>query len=543
MRVLSIFGGGHDSSATFVVDGKVERYLKEERYTGVKHASGYGGIFKTLIDANLLSDVDYIMLITLLEENEQNKLRNILRSFSPQVKFFAPVNEHHLFHASNAFYDSGFEESLVVVIDAAGAFFSRKHQKTLECESVYHARYPYFFKKLYKGYWSDGDFKSREIKKTSSGCLYQIRDVSSGWGNIGNIYNTAALAMGQTLQDCGKAMGLSSYGRPIPGMDLKGFDTLNNIEEYFKDNDQFLHVLNNNKRDRYYLDITKDNYQKYADYCYEVQKQCMEMTIDIIRTHVEATGIKRVCLSGGYAMNIVTNYQLMQEFPDVEFFFEPLCNDGGISIGAAMYMYRTLTKDFTIHPIETTSYHGVAQDVSTYKGVTADTKHVVDLLCQNKSVAVFYGQAEAGERALGNRSILFNALNPDAREIVNRIKKREWYRPFAAMVLEEDAHLYFENACPSRFMTVSFPVKSDIIPGVTHVDGTCRVQTVASGHMYDILKEYKKVTGHGILLNTSFNLAGQPLVDTADEAIKTLNESTLDYLWFYETKQLFKSTF
>jgi len=167
----------------------------------------------------------------------------------------------------------------------------------------------------------------------------------------------------------------------------------------------------------------------------------------------------------------------------------------------------------------------------------------VDLLCQNKSVAVFYGQAEAGERALGNRSILFNALNPDAREIVNTIKKREWYRPFAAMVLEEDAHLYFENACPSRFMTVSFPVKSDIIPGVTHVDGTCRVQTVASGHMYDILKEYKKVTGHGILLNTSFNLAGQPLVDTADEALKTLNESTLDYLWFYETKQLFKSTF
>ena len=105
------------------------------------------------------------------------------------------------------------------------------------------------------------------------------------------------------------------------------------------------------------------------------------------------------------------------------------------------------------------------------------------------------------------------------------------------------AHLYFENACPSRFMTVSFPVKSDIIPGVTHVDGTCRVQTVASGHMYDILREYKKVTGHGILLNTSFNLAGQPLVDTADEAIKTLNESALDYVWFYETKQLFKSTF
>ena len=91
MRVLSIFGGGHDSSATFVVDGKVERYLKEERYTGVKHASGYGGILKTLIDANLLSDVDYIMLTTRVDENEQNMLRNILRSFSPEVKFFASM--------------------------------------------------------------------------------------------------------------------------------------------------------------------------------------------------------------------------------------------------------------------------------------------------------------------------------------------------------------------------------------------------------------------------------------------------------------------
>ena len=122
MRVLSIFGGGHDSSATFVVDGKVERYLKEERYTGVKHASGYNGIIMTMIDANLLSDVDYIMLITQLEENEQNMLRNILRSFFTSSEVLCSMNEHHLFHASNAFYNSGFEESLVVVIDAAGAF-------------------------------------------------------------------------------------------------------------------------------------------------------------------------------------------------------------------------------------------------------------------------------------------------------------------------------------------------------------------------------------------------------------------------------------
>ena len=479
MRVLSIFGGGHDSSATFVVDGKVERYLKEERYTGVKHDTNHNAIIRTIIDEDLLKDVDYILNVNQLEDKKAKQLNNILKSFAPQAHFLDPPWEHHLFHASNAFYNSGFNESLVVVIDAAGTRLSSKYEQTVECESVYHVSYPNVFKKLYKGYWSAGEFKDRDIKKISGKCVYQIRDINSGYANIGNLYNSAALAMGQTIQDCGKAMGLSSYGKPIPWMSLTGFNARSHIENYFEDNLQFLSVLNG-EMDEYSLDITQDNYQKYADYCYEVQKQCMEMTIDIVRTHVEATGIKRVCLSGGYAMNIVTNYQLTQEFPDVEFFFEPLCNDGGISIGAAMYMYRALTKDFTIHPMETTSYHGVAQDVSTYKGVTADTKHVVDLLCQNKSVAVFYGQAEAGERALGNRSILFNALNPDAREIVNTIKKREWYRPFAAMVLEEDAHLYFENACPSRFMTVSFPVKSDIIPGVTHVDGTCLLYTSPS---------------------------------------------------------------
>ena len=350
MRVLSIFGGGHDSSATFVVDGKVERYLKEERYTGVKHDTNHNAIIRTIIDEDLLKDVDYILNVNQLEDKKAKQLNNILKSFAPQAHFLNPLWEHHLFHASNAFYNSGFNESLVVVIDAAGTRLSSKYEQTVECESVYHVSYPNVFKKLYKGYWSAGEFKDRDIKKISGKCVYQIRDINSGYANIGNLYNSAALAMGQTIQDCGKAMGLSSYGKPIPWMSLTGFNARSHIENYFEDNLQFLSVLNG-EMDEYSLDITQDNYQKYADYCYEVQKQCMEMTFDIVREHVEATGIKKVCLSGGYAMNIVTNYDLMQEFPDVEFFFEPLCNDGGISVGAAMYMYRTLSKDKTIYPI------------------------------------------------------------------------------------------------------------------------------------------------------------------------------------------------
>ena len=124
MRVLSIFGGGHDSSATFVVDGKVERYLKEERYTGVKHDSGHNAIIRTIIDEDLLKDVDYILNVNQLEDKKAKQLNNILKSFAPQAHFLNPLWEHHLFHASNAFYNSGFNESLVVVIDAAGTRLS-----------------------------------------------------------------------------------------------------------------------------------------------------------------------------------------------------------------------------------------------------------------------------------------------------------------------------------------------------------------------------------------------------------------------------------
>jgi carbamoyltransferase len=220
-----------------------------------------------------------------------------------------------------------------------------------------------------------------------------------------------------------------------------------------------------------------------------------------------------------------------------------MCDDSGLSIGASMYSYRQLSGDSRILPSKDTFFHGLTHDVSQYQGAFADEKEVARLLYNNKSVAVYNHLAEAGQRALGNRSILFNALNPNAKDIVNKIKNREWYRPFAAIVLEEDAHLYFDNVIPNPHMTVCFPVKTNLIPGVTHVDNTCRIQTVNSGHLHSILNEFKNLTGHGILLNTSFNLAGEPLVETPQDAFRTLNSSSLDYLWFYETKQLFNFTF
>jgi carbamoyltransferase len=293
-------------------------------------------------------------------------------------------------------------------------------------------------------------------------------------------------------------------------------------------------------------EITKDNYKLYADFCYEVQIQTQKAVGDLIEKYVKQTGIKNVCISGGYGMNIVANHYYLQRFSDVQFYFEPMCNDSGLSIGAAMSFYSEFT-NIIPSPLRTTSFHGLHYDVSKYKEKTTTIKDIANLLIQDKSVAVYTGLAEAGQRALGNRSILFNALNPDAKDLVNKIKNREWYRPFACIVLEEDANIYFDmgRIKSSPFMTICFPVRPEyikIIPGVTHIDNTCRIQTISKtdGYLYELLQEFKKLSGHGILLNTSFNLAGEPLVETPEDAFNTLNNSCLDYLWFEETQQIFK---
>lgn len=539
MRILSITSG-HDASATIVNDGQIELFLKEERYSRKKHDDGYLNIFNQLLISGKLESLDGFRIASAEDQRSLDNKIKLLRSINPKIIKYELSREHHIFHGMVSFYNSGYDKSLLVVIDAAGGYVD---ECTFECDSVYIAEYPAKITPLYKRYWTSKNIKKKEVK-SKTGCDI-VCTKTLEYICIGNLYNSAALSIGQTIEDCGKAMGLSSYGNPILNkgdFDLFKKNSAHKIYDYFKDYSELIEVLTF-KKDKFNLEITKDNYQFFADYCYEVQQQCLEKVCEIVEKYVEQTGINRVCLSGGYAMNIVTNYELTKRFPDVEFYFEPLCDDSGLSIGSAMYIYRRVTKDSRINPIQTTAYHGFHHDVSNYIGKNCDIKQVANLLYQNKSVGVFCGLAEAGQRALGNRSILFNALNPDAKDIVNKIKHREWYRPFAAMVLEEDAHLYFENIVSNEYMTVCFPVKSDIIPGVTHVDGTCRVQTVSSGHMYAILQEFKKLTGHGILLNTSFNLAGQPLVETPDEAFATLNESSLDYLWFYETKQLFKSTF
>tara|TARA_B100001094_G_scaffold177276_1_gene171233 strand:- start:170 stop:694 length:525 start_codon:yes stop_codon:yes gene_type:complete len=166
-------------------------------------------------------------------------------------------------------------------------------------------------------------------------------------------------------------------------------------------------------------------------------------------------------------------------------------------------------------------------------------QHIID----GKIVAIFQGQSEWGPRALGNRSILFDPRNPDAKDIVNKVKRREWYRPFAGTILLEHANNYFEMwpIKESPYMSYAIPAKQrakELVPGIIHADGTCRIQTVTreqNKHFYELIEEFYKQTGIPVLFNTSFNLAGEPLVETLEDAENTVNRSDINYLYKPET--------
>jgi len=450
--------------------------------------------------------IDVICLSTFgINSNSLLKTFEKYKKYNPSVKLVLQ-QDHHLNHASIAFYNSKFDQSLVIVADGSG---SKIGDNMVEVESVFtfnREKHTLIYKNVVE------PFSSWDLP----------------WGKVGvgGLYDMASILIGNTPDDCGKSMGLSSYGSSN-----KSFENL---------------FLQHNSVIEPIKKVEQDTYQLHADFCYEVQQQTQRAVGDLIEKGIEKTGIKKVCISGGYGMNIVANYYYLQRFSDVEFYFEPMCNDSGVSIGSAMNAYFKLNNK-TPNPIQTTSFHGIKYDISNYKGKTTTIKDVANLLNQDKSVAVYTGLAEAGQRAFGNRSILFNALNPDAKDLVNEIKKREWYRPFACIVLEEDSNIYFDmgKIKSSPFMTICFPVRSEyvkIIPGVTHVDNTCRIQTVSKKdkYLYELLQEFKNLSGHGILLNTSFNLSGEPLVETPKDAFNTLINSCLDYLWFEETQQLFR---
>ena len=193
-----------------------------------------------------------------------------------------------------------------------------------------------------------------------------------------------------------------------------------------------------------------------------------------------------------------------------------------------MLRYREVTQDSTICPVQDNFYHYYNGD-GVKSGDKKSIQDIVDLINDQKVVAIFQGSPEAGPRALGHRSLLFDPRNKDGKDIMNTLKRREWYRPFAGVIMEEHFSSYFKTLGlkKSEYMTINFECKtktSQYVPSIVHVDNTCRIQTVNSGFLYNLLSLFYEQTGCPMLMNTSFNLAGHPLVHSVDDAYQFVDE-------------------
>lgn len=545
MRIIGI-SPMHDSSVAIIHNGQVEYFSKEERLTRKKRDMRPYLSFDNAIKYSK-GKVDYVVISSPTgDDNFNNQLEHYIKK-KIDVKVIRLCDHHHLSHASLAFYNSGFDKSLTVVIDRNGSKFDRLR----ESESIFISEYPHQFQPIYKSYWLE------KIGLYEDNLNYEkIKEITKDWPdcdivadstmNITKVYESATTLIGQDALENGKTMGLAAYGKDQSFKSLFVND-VPNTNLFVSRIDYNQQVILKDHLQKQIKEVPKTNYEFYANYAFQVQKQTQQQVLKLVKKYVEKTGIKKVCLTGGYGLNVVTNEYLIKNLPDVQFYFEPIADDTGNSIGAAMYVYRNETKDKKKYPLKHTFFNHIKENFDTLEGVNVTTKEIANYLSQSKIVAVYNGQAEAGPRALGNRSILFDPRNPNAKDIVNKVKNREWYRPFAGSVLKEDMKNYFETHHIefSPFMTISFQVKENkknIIPGVIHKDNSCRIQSVDTDipHFYNLLKEFKSITNVSVLLNTSFNMAGEALVESFSDAINTFNKTEIDILWFPELGKMIK---
>jgi carbamoyltransferase len=539
MKILS-FNIAHDSSVCLLNNGEIEFFCKEERLSRIKRDKHPFKSLETLKSLNL-GKIDYA-IYSVPSNNEPDiefvYSNYIKKTFNVELENFSSLL-HHSSHASLAYYNSGFEEALVFVIDRNGSiFFVNNYEVARESESVYIFKKNSKIKEVYKNFWTVSQINIGreeivyELKKIYGDCEIRLNNFLG----IVKVYEAATTLIGQDPLENGKTMGLSAYGELS---DKKLFREEVPIAEYFNDEYPVSFFKYKNKSEKL---ITKENYHFYANMAKLVQSETQNASMNLIKKYVNDTGIKNVCIVGGYGLNVVANNFYIKEIPEVNFYFEPVSDDTGISIGAAMLKYKIETGNDP-HSSKNNFYHFYS-DEKNILGKKSSVDEVSDILISGKSVAIFEGNPESGPRALGHRTILFDARNPETKEIVNKIKKREWYRPFAGVILEEFFEDFFETykIKKSPYMTINFDAKEKskkLVPGIIHVDGTSRVQTVSDGFLYELLNNFYKKTNCPILLNTSFNIAGEPLVQTKNDAINTLKNSSLDYVFFVESCTIF----
>ena len=587
---IAAIARGHNSGVCLLKDGELVFAIEEERLSRCKYD---GGPLASMVKILEYTDkLDYLVIAHTqplgqagtidftgddLYTGMARKLGLISRDENPHKhpQVIDLSRTHHKLHAACAFYRSGFESAVSLVVDGAGTFIPMQigpdQEMTWELESIFSCNYPADFKTLYKHQAGRGPWGSARIPFMDSssegeeGTHELIIDESAG---ITKAYEAVTQYCGWAPIEAGKTMGLFPYGKPndkVPSIYTDGgggtwktsdrnviVPTYPNGAVVNEGRYEFLNTPQGVE------DLTM--LENRRDLAYAIQIESQEMVLDLIRKAVDISGNKNVVLSGGYGLNCVANYWYLEQLKDdgINLYVEPVSNDAGTAIGAAYYVHYTTTNDKTMKTRINDLYYGPSysykedQIVDTANRYNADEikdathEDVVDLITSKNIVAIFQGRSEAGPRALGNRSIMYDPRDPNGKDHVNLVKRREYFRPFAGSILKDHVHEWFDLRGMDETPFMMYAVKcqegiEEKIPAIIHVDGTCRIQTVTqeqNKHYYDLINTFYGRTGCPIIFNTSFNLGGEPLVETLDDACRTLANSGIEYLYLPEYGKL-----
>jgi carbamoyltransferase len=575
MSVIVSIARGHNASTTLMVDGEIVFYLEEERLSRRKYdGSPLMGLLNVF---NFVNHVDHLVICHTheygpeLDWTGEDLYTGHLRKLAKgrfDFKTHKVADKHHEMHATCAFKNSGFDTAAVVVADGAGSFLQTDAVDSViyEFETIFKAKWPLKFDVAYKHMGTD---KSIGVKKLDPNLPITLTE----YPGYVKAYEAITEYCGFQSIDAGKTMGLSPYGKENPDLppitrdgwvsrDLFTPDYPNqsavNIDRFPILQEDVVEINKNKERYKKFGDKEDKAYtQIQKDLAYSVQKATEEGLIDLIRKAHELTGETNICISGGYGLNCVANYKYWKEFPDLNIYVEPVSHDGGTSIGGAVWLNEKIVKSEKPYPKRTSLYYGPQYYPERYldfdflkKYEVTDTSYddVAKLIRSGEIVTIFQGKSEAGPRALGNRSILFDPTIKDGKDIVNKVKNREFFRPFACTIKRENVHEWFDlqgrDETPHMMYAVEcLPGVQEKISSVIHVDGTCRIQTLTEDenkHYYKLIDAFEKLSGVPILFNTSFNLGGHPLVETIEDAYATLNSSEIEYLYLPEIQKLVK---
>jgi carbamoyltransferase len=545
----------HNGSAGLLKGDRIVVAIQEERLSRFKRHRIYGARTSKAVAYCLnyagIAPSELSLVVLCIQGRKQDQLHDLrLESFLNVLTNKIPTITipHHYGHALSVFATSGFAESAVLIVDGTGSPVSDftaqelsvmngdKAPDSWETISLYHASgttvVPLEKHVIERGAWlvmHDGEMPS--------------------FGSLGGMFSAAAQQIFGEASEAGKVMGLAPYGRAeFAASDF--FDVVNG-RFHFKDTVP---------RQFRYHERWPNRASEYEALAGSVQAALEEALLYLVQHVRELCGSENLCYAGGVALNSVANERIIRESGFKSVYIMPAAEDSGTSIGAAYYGLWQLTQHNSQRPIlhDAPGRSYSSAEVSAALEAREDVRVVyptdvlsdaVELLCDGKIIGWFDGGSELGPRALGQRSILCDPRQPDAKETLNRrVKMRESFRPFAPAVLLEEAGKWFEfgDTTPKspfmlRVVKVN-PERKDDVPAIVHVDGTGRVQTLTranNGRFYELVKQFYEKTGVPILLNTSFNRMGQPIIETPTDAIECLLNTGLDCCVF-EDRIVFK---